>query len=84
MDKEKPEEKHLNPLQTIKKYCKIQCCCVGEGNDGATELWKNCEVTECLLWPFRMGTNPFRKKRVLTEEQRKATADRLKDARNKK
>ena len=33
--------------------------------------------TDCELYPFRLGHNPFRTKRELTEEQRKAAAERL-------
>jgi hypothetical protein len=29
------------------------------------------------LWPFRMGTNPLRKKRELSREQKREVAERL-------
>ena len=41
-----------NPLKAIREKC-IDCCC---GN--AAEVRK-CVATDCALWPFRMGTNPF-------------------------
>lgn len=27
-----------------------------------------CEMTDCALWPFRMGNDPFRKKRGNSED----------------
>ena len=44
-----------NPLKAIRAKC-LDCCC---GN--AAEVRK-CVAVDCALWPFRMGTNPFRKK----------------------
>jgi len=41
--------KKLSPLQSIKKYCKLQCC----QND--RESWKNCTLNYCFLWNFRLG-----------------------------
>ena len=69
-------------LKAIKEHCRSHCCAVGPGNDGAMDLWKNCTSTDCQLWPFRMGTNPFRKKREMTDEQRKEAGERMKNARN--
>ena len=59
-----------NPLKAIREKC-IDCCC---GN--AAEVRK-CVAVDCALWPYRMGTNPFRKKRVLSAEQKAAMAQRL-------
>ena len=67
-----------SPLKAIKQYCRSQCCC------DDMESWKECSITTCQLHPFRMGKNPFRKKRELTEVQRKAIADRLEKAREAK
>jgi len=63
-----------SPLKAIKEKC-LDCCC-GQKNEV-----KLCPVKECPLWPFRMGKNPFIKKRELTPEQREAAAQRLKKAR---
>ena len=41
-----------SPIKSIRAKC-IDCCC---GN--AAEVRK-CTVTDCPLWPFRMGRNPF-------------------------
>jgi hypothetical protein len=48
-----------NPLKPIREKC-LDCCC---GN--AAEVRK-CVAVDCPLWPFRMCTNPFRKKRELS------------------
>ena len=59
-----------NPLNAIREKC-LDCCC---GN--AAEVRK-CVATDCALWPFCMGTNPFRKRRELSDEQKKAITGRL-------
>src|ERR1700704_5165854 len=59
-----------NPLKAIREKC-LDCCC---GN--AAEVRK-CVAVDCALWPFRMGTNPFRKKPELSPAQRRERADRL-------
>lgn len=38
---------------------------------------RRCADKSCALWPFRMGTDPFREARVLTDEQRMVMAERL-------
>ena len=65
-------------LKAVKEHCKNTCCC------GDMESWKNCTIKECMLWPFRMGKNPFRKKREMTGAQRTAAAERLRKAREAK
>ena len=40
-----------------------------------------CAVSTCALWPFRMGTDPWREKREMTDEQRAAASERLRLAR---
>jgi hypothetical protein len=59
-----------NPLNATREKC-LDCCC---GN--AAEVRK-CVACDCPLWPFRMGTNPFRKKRELSPEQKRERAERL-------
>jgi hypothetical protein len=59
------------PLAAIRQKC-LDCCC---GN--ASEVRK-CVATDCALWPFRLGANPFRKKVVLTEEDKRRRAAQLK------
>jgi hypothetical protein len=64
-----------SPLKSIREKC-LDC------NGTASEV-KLCPCTDCALWPFRFGKNPY-SKRTLTEEQRVALAERLKLAREKK
>ena len=62
-----------NPVKAIRARC-LDCCC---GN--ASEVRK-CVSLDCSSWPFRMGTNPFRAKRELLEEQRLALSANLRSA----
>ncbi len=59
-----------NPLKAIRDKC-LDCCCAN-----AAEVRK-CVATDCALWPFRMGTNPFRKKRELSPQQKREMTERL-------
>ena len=59
-----------NPLKAIREKC-LDCCC---GN--AAEVRK-CVATDCALWPLRMGTNPFRKKRELSPREKRERTERL-------
>jgi hypothetical protein len=63
-----------NPVKAIRAKC-LDCSC------GSTAEIKDCPVTECALYPFRMGKNPYRQRREMTEEQKQVLADRLKEAR---
>lgn len=42
---------------------------------------RRCGDVSCALWPFRMGTNPWPEKRVMSEEQRALAVERLSRAR---
>jgi len=64
----------MTPMKAIRAKC-LDC------NGNAYEV-KLCPCTDCPLWPFRLGKNPNIKPRNLTDEQRKAAAERLKNARN--
>jgi hypothetical protein len=44
----------MPPLQAIRARCVD--CCAGQSNEVA-----HCAAVECPSWPFRMGTNPWRK-----------------------
>ena len=50
-------------LSAIRAKC-LDCSC---GNSAEV---RKCIATNCALWPFRMGTNPFRA--PLSDEQRMA------------
>lgn len=41
--------KRVSRSQAIKNYCKLECCA------GDLESWKNCTITNCFLWRFRLG-----------------------------
>ena len=66
-----------NPVKAIRAKC-LEC-----SNDSTIEV-KECNIKNCALYPFRFGKNPYRTKRVLTEDQKKTMAERLKKAREKK
>lgn len=56
--------------KAIKEKC-MDCCC-----------WQRdevmlCPVTKCALWPYRFGSNPFGKSKVMTEEQKAALRERM-------
>lgn len=65
-----------NPVKAIRAKC-LDCCC---GNSNEVKL---CPAEECALHPFRFGKNPYRAKREMTEEQRAAAAERLRQLHRK-
>lgn len=65
-----------SPLRAIRQFC-IQC-----SGDSPREAY-NCPEEKCVLHPFHRGTNPFHK-RNMTEEQKQASAERLRKAREAK
>lgn len=73
--KEMHEE--TNPLKLIKWHCKYNCCA------GVEKEWKECNNLSCPLWVMRLGKNPNRKKRTITEEQKERFKERMKESRKK-
>ena len=65
-----------NPVKAIRQKC-LDC-----SGWSYTEV-ELCPLTECSLYPFRFGKNPFRTKRNLTDEQKREIAERFKSAREK-
>ena len=63
-----------NPVKAIRAFC-LDCC---GGNSGFV---KDCPALRCALYPFRLGKNPYRTKRELTEDQREKLRIRLQKAR---
>ena len=63
-----------NPVKAIRAFC-MECSC------GQTSEVKSCPVVCCPLYSFRMGKNPYRQRREMTEEEKQVLADRLKEAR---
>lgn len=66
--------KTSNPVKAIRYKC-LDCC-----GDSPKEV-KECAITDCPCWDFRLGNNPNRKKRELTDEQREALKERMNKAR---
>ena len=65
-----------SPLKAIKQNC-IDC------SGGSANEVKLCPCTNCPMYPFRFGKNPYTK-RVFTEEQKEASRERLKKVREAK
>ena len=63
-----------NPVKAIRQNC-LDCV------RGSTKEVKLCPCTNCPLYPFRFGSNPYRTERVMTEEQKKLQAEKLRSAR---
>lgn len=63
--------KPVSPMQAIRARC-IDCA------NTRDEVAK-CTAIGCALWAFRMGSSPFRAKRDVSEEQRAAARDRMKN-----
>ena len=64
-----------HPLLTV-----IRAKCVDCSGGQESEVRK-CVVVRCPNWPYRMGANPFRAPRELTDEQRERSAAALARAR---
>jgi hypothetical protein len=58
--------------EVIRAKC-LDCCC------GSAHEVRRCISIDCALWPFRMGTNPWRA--PLSEEERHRRAERLRNTR---
>ena len=65
-------EKITSPLKAIRCFC-IECM------GGQVREVKDCTAPNCPLYAFRMGKNPYRS-RELTDEERQAIAERLRNA----
>lgn len=58
-----------SPLKAIREKC-LDCC-----GFKYSEVRK-CRITDCPLWTYRMGKNPFHQ-RNMTDEQKQAATNRL-------
>lgn len=66
----------MTPMKAIRQKC-LECSC------GSSTKVKECKVTKCPLYEFRLGKNPNRKN--LTDEERQILRERaLKNLVNKK
>lgn len=50
----------LTPIKAIRKKC-LDCC------GGQSLEVRLCEAVDCPIWPYRMGTNPYDKRRKKQE-----------------
>ena len=66
----------LTPLKAIRAKC-LDC------SAGSAHEVSQCAIPACPLYPYRLGKNPFRKPRELTEEQRREIAERLSRSRRR-
>jgi hypothetical protein len=66
-------EEITNPVKAIRAKC-LDCSC------GNVFDVSKCTVQGCPLYPFRMGRNPYRKKRPLTDKQREVLSNYRKAA----
>jgi hypothetical protein len=62
-----------NPLRAIRAKC-LDCCC------GSASEVSRCVSRNCALWPFRLRTNPFRKRSRLSEAEMQSRVARLRRA----
>ena len=52
-----------SPVKAIRAKC-LEC-----SNDNVVEV-KECPITDCALYPFRFGKNPFANRPPMSEEQK--------------
>ena len=69
------KNKKLNPLRAIREQC-LYCC------GGSRIEVRSCTGKDCSLYPYRFGKNPYHKKKVLTEEQKREINKILKGTKN--
>lgn len=69
--------KPTSPLKAIRAKC-LDCSC-----NQINEV-KLCPVTNCALYPFRFGKNPFRQKKVYTEAELNELRKRMEKVRKLK
>lgn len=65
-----------SPIKSMRANC-LECM----GN--SSQAVKECASSNCHLWPYRLGIDPWRKKVELSEQQKKDRAERLAKARDK-
>lgn len=57
-------------LQALRERC-IDC------SGGSSQKVRFCTAVACSAWPFRMGTDPWRAKREMSDEQKAVLRQRL-------
>jgi hypothetical protein len=74
MERYKPK-KHKSPVKAAREFC-IECM-GGRESEGYAKRVNECASSECALFEYRFGRNPYHIQN-LTNEQRIERADRLK------
>ena len=69
-------EKIQNPVKAIRSYC-LECV-------GSSPEVEKCPLSSCELYPFRFGSNPYRTRRELTEEEKETLRKKLEFARSQR
>ena len=69
---------HAKPILSVIRAKCLDCC-----GEQIIEV-RRCTAITCALWPYRMGSNPLREKREMTDEARNEVAERFKRAREAK
>lgn len=63
-----------NPVKAIREFC-LEC-----SGDSYAEV-RDCPRMACPLYAFRLGKNPYRQRKEMTEDEKRVLADRLREAR---
>lgn len=70
------DDTKIRPLKAIRYKC---LDCVGNNMN----VVKLCDDVNCPLHPFRMGKDPNRMKKILTEDEKRALVERLRNTGDK-
>ena len=62
-------KKHKSPVKAIREKC-IECMGGRGTGQNYSKLIKECVSSECALFDFRFGKNPYTRKRKLSTEHR--------------
>lgn len=68
MNRNQPK-KSTNPVKAIREMC-IECMGCRGSSQNYSKLIKECASSECALFDFRFGKNPYTRKRKLSTEHR--------------
>ena len=71
------KHKANSPQKAIVNFC---ISCMGYHKS----FVKDCSATNCPLYEFRLGKNPYRKSREYTEEEKEQLKERARKARESK
>lgn len=74
-------KKEVSENTNVTRAIKLKCLDCSTYN--INEI-KECPVKECPLYPFRLGKNPFRKKKELSEEERHKLSERMRNIKRNK